>query len=214
MENKETEDRMALGENDTENVEQLQNEIDILEKAIGKFNDRLGDMTNQKSELGEKKLDLQQEMDELRKKEKDNKEEIENSSANNKDRDTMDKIKELIASNEEIKRSEGEFRVRCKEKLEEIQDRNGKMQEKLDRSCSKTENKEEEEQAKEKLKTLRLKLAKRTRVINSLERKIDSVPSRAELSQYQRRFLELYNQVIDSEKPNQMTTEISCHAMA
>jgi len=28
-----------------------------------------------------------------------------------------------------------------------------------------------------------------------LERKIDSVPSRTELSQYQRRFLELYNQV-------------------
>jgi hypothetical protein len=36
--------------------------------------------------------------------------------------------------------------------------------------------------------------AKKNREIAVLQRKIDEVPSRAELSQYQRRFVELYNQ--------------------
>lgn len=36
--------------------------------------------------------------------------------------------------------------------------------------------------------------AKKTREIAMLQRKIDEVPSRAELSQYQRRFIELYSQ--------------------
>ena len=35
--------------------------------------------------------------------------------------------------------------------------------------------------------------ARKNREISSLQRKIDEVPSRAELTQYQRRFLELYN---------------------
>ena len=37
--------------------------------------------------------------------------------------------------------------------------------------------------------------ARKNREIAALQRKIDEVPSRAELSQYQRRFVELYNQV-------------------
>ena len=36
--------------------------------------------------------------------------------------------------------------------------------------------------------------ARKNREISSLQRRIDEVPSRAELSQYQRRFVELYNQ--------------------
>lgn len=40
----------------------------------------------------------------------------------------------------------------------------------------------------------RLTLAKRNRVIAAYQRQLDDIPSRAELAQYQRRFLELYNQ--------------------
>lgn len=46
----------------------------------------------------------------------------------------------------------------------------------------------------EKLRVLRLHIAKKNRSIVSIQRKLDDVPSRAELAQYQRRFLELYNQ--------------------
>lgn len=45
-----------------------------------------------------------------------------------------------------------------------------------------------------RLQHLRLQLAKKNRAIVSLQRQIDNIPDRTELAQYQRRFLELYNQ--------------------
>lgn len=50
------------------------------------------------------------------------------------------------------------------------------------------------EEEREHVQKLRLLLAKRTRSIAALQRQLDEVPGRAELAQYQRRFLELYNQ--------------------
>ena len=47
---------------------------------------------------------------------------------------------------------------------------------------------------KEKLQKIRLLLARKNREIALLQRKIDEVPSRTELTQYQRRFIELYGQ--------------------
>lgn len=47
---------------------------------------------------------------------------------------------------------------------------------------------------KEKYGKMRRQLAKKTRQVEALKRYIDDVPGRAELSQYQRRFIELYNQ--------------------
>lgn len=47
---------------------------------------------------------------------------------------------------------------------------------------------------KESLQLLRLQLAKKNRAIVSIQRQIDNIPDRTELAQYQRRFLELYNQ--------------------
>ena len=50
------------------------------------------------------------------------------------------------------------------------------------------------ESIKAKVITLRLKNAKKNREISILKRKIDEIPSRIELTQYQTRFIELYNQ--------------------
>lgn len=52
------------------------------------------------------------------------------------------------------------------------------------------------EEDNEAVKTLRLYLAKKNRIISALQRQLDEIPSRPELAQYQRRFLELYNQGI------------------
>lgn len=59
---------------------------------------------------------------------------------------------------------------------------------------SKNKISQELEEEKERLKNVRLQIAKKSRAIAGLERQLDEVPSRAELAQYQRRFLELYNQ--------------------
>lgn len=53
------------------------------------------------------------------------------------------------------------------------------------------------EAEKERLQAIRLKLAKKNRSIVTIERQLDNIPDRTELSQYQRRFLELYNQGIE-----------------
>lgn len=53
---------------------------------------------------------------------------------------------------------------------------------------------------REALASIRLRLARSTRVAASLQRQLDDVPGRAELAQYQRRFLELYSQVAAKHK--------------
>ena len=53
---------------------------------------------------------------------------------------------------------------------------------------------EQYETTKAKLNVLRLKNAKKLREISVLQRKLDEIPSRIELTQYQKRFVELYNQ--------------------
>jgi hypothetical protein len=52
----------------------------------------------------------------------------------------------------------------------------------------------EYEEQKETMTRMRLQLAKKNRTIASLTRQLDDVPGRSELTQYQRRFMELYNQ--------------------
>lgn len=50
------------------------------------------------------------------------------------------------------------------------------------------------EKEKERLHMIRMQLAKKNRAIVSIERKLDNIPDRTELAQYQRRFIELYSQ--------------------
>lgn len=47
---------------------------------------------------------------------------------------------------------------------------------------------------KERIQLLKLQLAKRNRGIIAIQRQLDNTPDRTELAQYQRRFLELYNE--------------------
>ena len=53
---------------------------------------------------------------------------------------------------------------------------------------------EQYDTTKAKLNALKLKNAKKNREISVLKRKLDEIPSRIELTQYQKRFIELYNQ--------------------
>jgi hypothetical protein len=51
------------------------------------------------------------------------------------------------------------------------------------------------EAEQKRLQKLRMLTARRNREIATLQRQIDEVPSRHELTQYQKRFVELYEQV-------------------
>lgn len=120
------------------------------------------------------------------------------------DSSVLQNLRMLVAMNENLKSQEQEFKAHCREEMERLQ------QDIENLKAEAAENGEEEEPnklidqqyqtEKEKLQKIRLLLARRNREIAILQRKIDEVPSRAELTQYQKRFIELYSQVSATHK--------------
>nr|Q5ZKI4.1 RecName: Full=Coiled-coil domain-containing protein 93 [Gallus gallus]CAG31759.1 hypothetical protein RCJMB04_10i21 [Gallus gallus] len=120
------------------------------------------------------------------------------------DSSVLQNLRMLVAINENLKSQEQEFKAHCREEMERLQ------QDIENLKAEAAENGEEEEPnklidqqyqtEKEKLQKIRLLLARRNREIAILQRKIDEVPSRAELTQYQKRFIELYSQVSATHK--------------
>lgn len=106
---------------------------------------------------------------------------------------TLKKLEELLSVHDGLKDQENKFRDQCRMDLNHL--RNAVME------VEKGEPQEEEvrvieyNEQRENVNRLRLQLAKKNRVIASLTRQLDDVPGRSELTQYQRRFMELYNQV-------------------
>ncbi|KAL8183223.1 UNVERIFIED_CONTAM: Coiled-coil domain-containing protein 93, partial [Gekko kuhli] len=120
------------------------------------------------------------------------------------DSSVLQKLQALVAMNENLKSQEQEFRSHCREEMARLQQNIESLK------AEAAENGEEKEPTKiidqqykverEKLQKIRLLLARRNREIAILQRKIDEVPSRAELTQYQKRFIELYGQVSATHK--------------
>uniref|UniRef100_A0A1B6D2L0 Coiled-coil domain-containing protein 93 n=2 Tax=Clastoptera arizonana TaxID=38151 RepID=A0A1B6D2L0_9HEMI len=111
------------------------------------------------------------------------------------DQGVLRKLQELVLSNESLKRRELEFRGKCKNEMRELQ----QLVNEVEETDLPDVNFEEENrilnELSERVINARLLLGRKTRAISILQRQLDQVPSRAELAQYQRRFLELYCQV-------------------
>ncbi|XP_035724003.1 coiled-coil domain-containing protein 93-like [Vespa mandarinia] len=103
------------------------------------------------------------------------------------------RLEELLLVHDGLKDQEQKFREQCKSDFDLLR---GMLKEINDVVPTEEEDrvKEYEEQKKVVAKA-RLELAKGNRIIASLTRQLDDVPGRSELTQYQRRFMELYNQV-------------------
>ncbi|XP_044294164.1 coiled-coil domain-containing protein 93 isoform X1 [Varanus komodoensis] len=182
-------------------------------RKVASLNKQILQKTKQLDELQAKCADLQAECSEAKKtlnevknhSEKLDKElaalEIVESQA---DSNVLQKLRALVAMNENLKSQEQEFRSHCREEMVRLQQNIEHLK------AEAAENGEEKEPAKiidqqykserEKLQKIRLLLARRNREIAILQRKIDEVPSRAELTQYQKRFIELYGQVSATHK--------------
>lgn len=105
-------------------------------------------------------------------------------------------IKNLILENEKMKQEEVAFKEECKQIIEEL---HKKIEEAENLANTPDEEVTEYDQIledeEEKLRMCRLQVAKKNRAVTSLQRQLDNIPDNIELSQYQKRFLELYNQV-------------------
>ncbi|CAH2304922.1 coiled-coil domain-containing 93, partial [Pelobates cultripes] len=116
----------------------------------------------------------------------------------------LHKLRDLVTMNESLKVQEQHFRSHCREEMARLQQNIESLKsEAAEHSEEKERTLALEQQHKaerEKLQKIRLLLARRNREIAILQRKIDEVPSRAELTQYQKRFIELYGQVSATHK--------------
>lgn len=117
----------------------------------------------------------------------------------------LEKLKGLVAMNENLKHQEQEFRTHCREEMVRLQQNIENL--KLESGDNTDEEKERSllidkqyTTDREKLQKIRLLMARKNREISILQRKMDEVPSRAELTQYQKRFVELYGQVSATHK--------------
>nr|XP_033802434.1 coiled-coil domain-containing protein 93 [Geotrypetes seraphini] len=120
------------------------------------------------------------------------------------DANTLQNLRSLVTMNENLKCQEQEFRAHCREEMARLQQNIESLKSEADEQGEEKEHAEVINQQykieKEKLQKIRLLLARKNREIAILQRKIDEVPSRAELTQYQKRFIELYGQVSATHK--------------
>jgi hypothetical protein len=111
----------------------------------------------------------------------------------------LEKLRELVALVESLERQESEFKATCRSSVVELEAQVEELEAKVAAAADEDEATkriaEAEEREVGKLNEMREALAKKNADVARAERAIDDVPSRIELQQYQRQFIELYGQV-------------------
>lgn len=114
------------------------------------------------------------------------------------ERKLLKRLQKLVKMNEELKTRESSFKASCKVELKDLQTRNEELRARLTTSLDQeAEDAGQLGQRVQELALLRSKVADKVRMTSILERQVDDVPSAYELTQYQKRFMELDNQMAD-----------------
>ncbi|KAK4323496.1 hypothetical protein Pmani_005811 [Petrolisthes manimaculis] len=112
-------------------------------------------------------------------------------------------LSQLVEENEAAKKKEAEFKDTCRKESERMKKEISQLETHLAEAEATDEVSQRCAVEREKYARMRRQLAKKTRQVETLRRYIDDVPGRAELSQYQRRFIELYNQIAATHRETQ-----------
>lgn len=172
-----------------------QNQIKALLVTKQSLERKLAKIEGGNSELSDALKQLKEQINTLVQEEEETSAEIADliRRAEESDTSVLETVKELVLQNDALKQEEVEFKEKCRKELVELQQ---KISDQENKSPDKEETaiRKELEAEKQKLQALRLQLAKQNRAIVTLQRQLDAIPDRTELAQYQRRFLELYNQ--------------------
>ncbi|XP_050537401.1 coiled-coil domain-containing protein 93 [Daktulosphaira vitifoliae] len=108
----------------------------------------------------------------------------------------LEEVQNLIIEYERLKELEELFQKECNSKIEIYQKDIKEHSRLLDEPEEDDyELKEELDKIKSMVEVARTKLSKKARAVGLMKRKLDQIPDRAELAQYQRRFVELSNEV-------------------
>ncbi|KAM9365545.1 coiled-coil domain-containing protein 93 isoform 2-T2 [Pholidichthys leucotaenia] len=183
-------------------------------RMVASLNKQIQQKTNELEELGAKHAEVKLGCDEAKIKLTEATQQCERLDQEMKsleeqeeqaDSGLLEKLRALVTMNENLKQQEQDFRSHCREEMSRLQQNIEELK------CASGQDTEEEKERnelidrqynadREKLQKIRLLMARRNREIAILQRKIDEVPSRAELTQYQKRFIELYSQVSATHK--------------
>lgn len=178
-----------------------------LTKQIEQQKSRLEEITTKHDQLHQAYLETQAKYKEAKERSVRIDEEMDklNEIETEENQSILQTLRSLVAMNENLKKQEQDFKSHCKEEMNRLK---GQIEDLKSQTAGEESGDKERaslidkqyEADKEKLNKIRLLLARKTREIAVLQRKIDEVPSRAELSQYQRRFIELYSQISSTHK--------------
>ncbi|OZC11979.1 hypothetical protein X798_01160 [Onchocerca flexuosa] len=103
--------------------------------------------------------------------------------------ETVERLKHLLVEHDEIYKREMDFKANCRNELRQLDE----ILEQLKDNGESVRNLSLEE--KQHLANSRLELADLNRQIAVQQRMLDNVPAQTEITQYQRRIIELYNQM-------------------
>ncbi|XP_028899169.1 coiled-coil domain-containing protein 93 isoform X2 [Zeugodacus cucurbitae] len=109
------------------------------------------------------------------------------------DPELVTKVRDMLKQHDQLKKEEAEFKEFCRQDLANLQ----KEIDELEAFNAQTPEEQEAAISKEKaqIQELKLQIAKKNRSIVVMQRRLDAIPDRTELTQYQRRFHELYNEM-------------------
>ncbi|XP_043278281.1 coiled-coil domain-containing protein 93 isoform X2 [Venturia canescens] len=166
-----------------------------LEKQRSILQNRMSKIVEDRDALTEKLADAIEQSEKTRTKRKSIEDAflaMENMETDDK-KETIKTLEELLVVHTGLKEQEHKFREQCKNELSNLQ----RMVQEIETGEPHEEQSRvaEYDEVKAAINRTRLLLAKKNRAIASLTRQLDDVPGRSELTQYQRRFMELYNQV-------------------
>lgn len=161
------------------------------------FINKYSELIKNQTSLDEDIKKTTEELEVIRNKIQDANEKLQSLSPEHVNVSKVKEIEDLIILNDDLKLQESQFKEHCKKELANL---NKLIQEaKNAKSSAATEKtvdlSKDINDAIERVRIIRIKLAKVNREVAMLQRQIDDVPKRAELAQYQKRFVELYNQV-------------------
>eukprot|EP00742_Colponemidia_sp_Colp-10_P002267 GILJ01002421.1.p1 GENE.GILJ01002421.1~~GILJ01002421.1.p1 ORF type:complete len:576 (-),score=138.77 GILJ01002421.1:203-1930(-) len=120
------------------------------------------------------------------------------------DQAKLDQLHELVQLNETLKQQEVQFKGQCRSQLSQLQETLNQIDNELSpeeqAKWAEIETAYEKETVKyDKMRNL---LGQKNQAIALLQISIEEIPTRAELQQYQRRFVELYDQVAANHEEN------------
>ncbi|XP_045105593.1 coiled-coil domain-containing protein 93-like isoform X2 [Portunus trituberculatus] len=169
----------------------LQGRLTEVEAEQAKARERVKEATGRLQDIKKERQKVEEEMRSL-------------GVKDNASRSALEELSRLVELNEAARKKETEFKDACRKEAERMKAEISTLQTRITETGEGQEEGERRLAAeKERWGRARRQLAGRTRRVEAMRRLLDDRPGRAELSQYQRRFIELSNQVAATHRETQ-----------